>query len=135
MEENTKKEMEVRSLELQDCFKLSEILDAMDVNIDLNEIMEKVKELQEQNRAKKAAEEAGEEYIPPQKEKSITERVGAQLALSLIKKLHKGSQPCYELIADISNATPEVAKHYKFRELSEFFTKILEDPEFPVFFQ
>ena len=66
----------MRGLVLQDVFRLSEIIDEMGIELDLKELMDKVKA-----------------------EGGMTERIGGQIALMLMKKLHKSENKMYEFIA------------------------------------
>lgn len=102
----------MRGLELQDTFRLSEIIDVMGIELDLNSIMDKVK-----------------------KDKQVTERVGGQIALLFVKKLHKAEKQITEFISNITGDEVAVVKKYKPKQMMEFFTDLFNDKDFADFFQ
>lgn len=102
----------MRKLELQDIFKLSEIIDVMGIEMDLNDLMDKVK-----------------------KDGKVTERVGGQIALLFIKKLHKAEKQAYKFIADLSGDSVEDVKKYRPKQILSFFTELMTDEDFNDFFQ
>lgn len=102
----------MRKLELQDVFKLSEIIDVMGIELDLKELMDKVK-----------------------KDGGITERVGGQIALLFIKKLHKAEKQTYKFIAELTGETVEEVKKYRPKKLIDLFVELLNDEDFADFFQ
>jgi len=102
----------MRKLELQDVFRLSEIIDVMGIEIDLNDLMDKVK-----------------------KDGKVTERIGGQIALLLIKKMHKAEKQVYKFMADLSGDTVDEVKKYRPKQLVSFFTDLMTDEDFNDFFQ
>jgi Mor family transcriptional regulator len=102
----------MRKLELQDVFKLSEIIDVMGIEIDLKDLMDKVK-----------------------KDGKVTERVGGQIALLFVKKLHKAEKQVYKFIADLTGETIEEVKKYRPKKLIDLFVELLNDEDFADFFQ
>lgn len=102
----------MRKLQLQDVFKLSEIIDVMGIEIDLNDLMDKVK-----------------------KDGRVTERVGGQIALLFIKKMHKAEKQVYKFIADLTGETVEEVKQYSMKQLIAFFSDLMTDEDFADFFQ
>jgi hypothetical protein len=103
----------MRGFELQDTFKLSEIIDVMDVQLDLNELMDKAKA----NKGK------------------VQEKVGAQVALLFIKKLHKAQKQVIEFISGITGEGEEVVKKYKPKQILTFFTELFNNEDFQDFFK
>lgn len=103
----------MRSFELQDTFKLSEIIDVMDVQIDLNDLMDKTKV----------------------KDGKIQEKVGAQVALLFIKKLHKADKPIIEFISNITGEDIETVKKYKPKQIKNFLTDLFNNEDFKDFFK
>ncbi len=102
----------MRKLELQDVFKLSEIIDVMGIELDLKDLMDKVK-----------------------KDGGVTERVGGQIALLFIKKLHKAEKQTYKFISDLTGETVEEVKKYRPKKLIDLFVELLNDEDFADFFQ
>lgn len=102
----------MRGLVLQDVFRLSEIIDEMGIELDLKELMDKVKA-----------------------EGGMTERIGGQIALMLMKKLHKSENKMYEFIAELSGDSVEDVKKYRPKQIINFFSDLLNDEDFSDFFQ
>ena len=102
----------MRGLELQDVFKLSEIIDVMGIEIDLNDLLDKAK-----------AEEG-----------KIQEKVGARIALLFIKKLHKAEKQIIQFIVNITEEDAKVVRKYKPKQIKDFFTELFNDEEFQSFF-
>lgn len=102
----------MRGFELQDTFKLSEIIDVMDIQLDLNEMLDKAKV----------------------KNDKIQEKVGGQVALLFIKKLHKADKQIIEFISNITGEEIEVVKKYKPKQIKDFFTDLFNNEDFKDFF-
>jgi len=102
----------MRKLELSDVFKLSEIIDAMGIEIDLNDLM---------NKSKK-------------KEGDMQANMGAEVAFMFIKKIHKAEKLVYKFIADLSGDDLQTVKKYKLKQLIEFFKELFNDEDFTDFF-
>ena len=105
----------MRSLQLQDVFKLSEIVDVMGIEIDLNNLMDKAK-----------IGEEGEE---------LQAKVGGQIALLFVKKIYKAEKQVISFIAGITEDDIETVKKYGIKKIMEFFTGLFNDPEFKSFFK
>lgn len=103
----------MRGFELQDTFKLSEIIDVMDIQLDLNELLDKAKV----------------------KNDKVQEKIGAQVALLFIKKLYKADKQIVEFIASITGETEEEVKKYKPKQIKDFFTDLFNNEDFKVFFK
>lgn len=100
----------MRGFELQDTFKLSEIIDVMEIEVDLNEMLDKAKE------------------------GKVQETVGGQFALLFIKKLHKAKTQIVEFIANVTGEEIEVVKKYKPKEIKTFFIDLFGNDDFKDFF-
>ncbi|MDD3173356.1 MAG: hypothetical protein PHF63_06820 [Herbinix sp.] len=103
----------MRGFELQDTFKLSEIIDVMDIQLDLNEMMDKAKA----NKGK------------------VQEKVGAHVALLFIKKLHKAEKQVIEFVAGITDESEDVVRKYKPKQILSFFTELFNNEDFQDFFK
>jgi hypothetical protein len=103
----------MRGFELQDTFKLSEIIDVMDIQLDLNDLMDRAKA----NKGK------------------IQEKVGAQVALLFIKKLHKAEKQVIEFIAGVTGEGEDVVRKYKPKQILNFFTELFNNEDFQDFFR
>lgn len=102
----------MRKLEMSDVFRLSEIIDVMDIDLDLNKLMDKAKS----------------------KEGSIQEKLGAEVAFMFIKKIYKAEKLVYKLIADLTGDDMQVVKKYSIKQLMDFFEELFDDDDFTDFF-
>ena len=102
----------MRKLELSDVFKLSEIVDVMGIELDLNEVM---------NKAKK-------------KNGDVQANMGAEVAFLFIKKIHKAEKQVYKFIADLTGDKIEDVKKYSLKQLVKFFQDLFNDEDFTDFF-
>ncbi len=116
----------MRSLEFQDVFKFSKMLDDMQIKLDLNELMDNIKEIMELKDDKSEKSK--------QTQAKLTEQIGADFALTLVKNLHKAENSAYKFIAGIAEEKVEKVKRYKIKELVGFFKSLFEDPELQDFF-
>lgn len=103
----------MRGFELQDTFKLSEIIDVMDIQLDLNEMMDKAKT----GKGK------------------VQEKVGGQVALLFIKKFHKAEKQVIEFICGITGESEMVVRKYKPKQIISFFTDLFNHEDFQDFFK
>lgn len=102
----------MRNLEFSDVFKLSEIIDAMGIDLDLNELVTNVK----------------------QKEGNIQANMGAEVAFMFIKKIHKAEKLVYKFIADMTGDSLEKVKKYSLKQLIDFFQELFNDDDLNDFF-
>jgi len=102
----------MRKLELSDVFKLSEMIDVMGIELDLNKMMDKTKN----------------------KEGDAQSKLGAEMALIFIKKMHKAEKLVYKFIADLTGETVQEVKKYSIKNITEFFTELTNDEGFTDFF-
>ncbi|MDN6291451.1 MAG: hypothetical protein L0J35_00075 [Tetragenococcus halophilus] len=102
----------IRKLELSDVFKLSEIIDVMGIDLDLNKLMDSAKS----------------------KEGNVQSNVGAEVAFLFIKKIHKAEKLVYKFIASLTGEKIEDVKKYGIKQMKAFFTELVNDEEFNDFF-
>lgn len=102
----------MRKLELSDVFKLSEMIDVMGIDLDLNQLIKKANV----------------------KEGDVQSNVGAELAFMFIKKIYKAEKLVYKFIADLSGETLQDVKKYNIKQLITFFTDLFNDEDFTDFF-
>jgi len=102
----------MRKLELSDVFKLSEMIDVMGIELDLNKMMDKTKN----------------------KEGDVQSKLGAEMALIFMKKMHKAEKLVYKFIADLTGETVQEVKKYSIKNITEFFTELTNDEGFTDFF-
>ncbi|MBE6068848.1 MAG: hypothetical protein E7211_14295 [Clostridium lundense] len=107
----------MRGFELQDTFKLSEILDKMDVQADLNAILDKSKSKEYKNQREAQA------------------FVGGQIGLILIKKLYKAEKQIIEFVSSFTGESVETVKKYKPKEIKKFIEELISNEDFTDFFQ
>lgn len=102
----------MRKLELSDVFKLSEIIDAMGIELDLNNMLDKAKS----------------------KEGNVQVNMGAELGFKLVKKVHKAEKLVYKFIADLTGDDMQKVKKYSLKQLIEFFKELFNDEDIVDFF-
>ncbi|GEM02496.1 hypothetical protein SAMN05421839_1065 [Halolactibacillus halophilus] len=102
----------MRKLELSDVFKLSEIIDAMGIELDLNKMLDKAKS----------------------KEGNVQANMGAELGFKLVKKIHKAEKLVYKFIADLTGDDMQKVKKYSLKQLIEFFQELFNDEDIVDFF-
>ena len=102
----------MRKLELSDVFKLSEMIDVMGIDLDLNQLIKKANT----------------------KEGDMQSNVGSELAFMFIKKIYKAEKLVYKFIADLSGETLQDVKKYNIKQLITFFTDLFNDEDFTDFF-
>lgn len=102
----------MRKLELSDVFKLSEIVDVMGVDLDLNELMSKTKN----------------------KSGDVKVNMGAEVAFMFVRKIYKAEKLVYKFIADLTGETVQEVKKYGMKQLIEFFEELFNDDDFGDFF-
>lgn len=102
----------MRKLELSDVFKLSEIVDVMGIELDLNKLLNGAKE----------------------KEGSVQANMGAEVAFLFIKKIHKAETQVYKFIADLTGESIKDVKKYGIKQLVDFVTELFNDEDFASFF-
>lgn len=101
----------MRGFELQDTFKLSEIVDVMDIQLDLNNLLDRAKDSD-----------------------NAQAKVGGEIALLVLKRLYKADKQIVEFISSITEEPEEVVKKYKPKQIKEFFTALFNSEDFADFF-
>jgi hypothetical protein len=101
----------MRGFELQDTFKLSEIIDVMDIQLDLNKLLDQAK---------------GSD--------NAQAKVGGELALLVLKRLYKADKQIVEFIASITEETEAEIKKYKPKQIKAFFVDLFNNEDFADFF-
>ncbi|GEQ32156.1 hypothetical protein B795N_00380 [Marinilactibacillus psychrotolerans] len=102
----------MRKLQMSDVFKLSEIIDVMGIDLNLNKIMDNAKN----------------------KEGDVQSNVGAEVAFLFVKKLYKAEKQVYKFIADLTGDSVADVKQYSIKQLVAFFKDLINDDEFTDFF-
>lgn len=102
----------MRKLELSDVFKLSEMIDVMGIELDLNELL---------NKAKK-------------KDGDVQANAGAEVGFMFVKKMYKAEKLVYKFIADLTGDKVDEVKKYNIKQLIAFFTELVNDEDFTDFF-
>lgn len=103
----------MRKLQLSDVFRLSEMIDTMGINLDLNKLMDTAKS----------------------KDGDAQENVGAEIAFVFVKNLYKAENLAYEFISELTGDSLKEVKKYKLKQIKAFFKELLDDEEFTDFFQ
>ncbi len=100
----------MKQFELDDTFLLSQIINDLDIELDLNDFMD-------------------------QSKKKSAEYVGGQFFYLLIKRWHKGKKSIPEFIAVMSEISVEEAKKMKIPELKAFFIDLFKQEGIQDFFK
>ncbi len=99
----------MKQFELDDTFLLSQIINDLDIELDLNQFLDKTKN-------------------------NSAEYVGGQFFYLLIKRWHKGKKSIPEFIAVMSEQSVEEARKMKIPELKEFFIDLFKQEGVQDFF-
>ena len=102
----------MRGIIFDDLMKLSLIVDKMGIELNLNELLNKSK-----------SDTGG-----------VTERVGAQIALLLFKKMHLAKDEVYDLVAGLADVSVEEASKFGLMKFKEVFTVIATNGDVKDFF-
>lgn len=102
--------MKNRELYFEDTFTLSEILEKMDFQSDLNKLFDEAKKQPE-----------AQAYL------------GAQLFLAFGKKWHRAKDEIIRFISDITDEPIDKVKKIKFSELKELLSELVKDEEIQSF--
>lgn len=102
----------MRAIIFDDLMKLSLIVDKMGIELNLNELLNK-------SRSDKG---------------TVQERVGAQVALLLFKKIHLAKTEVYDLVAGIAETTIQDVSKFGIKQFIEIFTEIISSEDIKSFF-
>lgn len=100
----------MRQLTIKDAFAFSRIIDKMGIDVDLNELLDK-------------GSEKGQEWM------------GGQMALLIIKKLHKAEGEVMEFLSSLENCTIEEMGNKPVVYIKELISGLTKDPQFADFFK
>lgn len=100
------KEIKVREICFEDTFTLSEILEKMNFQSDLNNLFDQAK-----------------------KQSDAQSYIGGQLLLALGKNWHKAKDEIIKFVADITGESIDIVKKFKFKQLQEVFKALFQDGE------
>lgn len=100
----------MRQLNIEDAFTFSEIIDKMGIDADLNDMMDKGKE-------------NGQDWM------------GGQIALLIIKKLHKAKKEVIDFLASLDECSSEELSKKKVIYLKDLLQGLVKDPQFADFFK
>lgn len=103
----------MRKLTLEDAFTLSEILDKMEIQLDLNKMLDDAR-----NKGKDA-----QAYF------------GGQAMLMVIKSAHKAKKELCEWMASLSGKTVEEVKSMSIKEMKVFFKELFSTEDIGDFFE
>ena len=104
--------MKIRELYFEDTFLLSEIIDKMDLQADLNKLFEDAK-----------------------KHPDAQAYLGGQLILSILKRAHKAKDEITQFVANITEQSVEDIKKLKLSEIKDVLSALIKDDEFQNFFK
>lgn len=101
----------MRGLQFSDVFRFSEILDKTGLEFDLNAMLDKAKE-----------------------DSNVQAKVGGQIGLLILKKIHKAEKEVYKFIANLEEKTVEDIQKYSIKDLLRFFEELVKQEDFADFF-
>jgi len=100
------KEIKVRGLYFEDTFTLSEIIEKMNLQADLNYLFDQAK-----------------------KQSDAQSYLGGQMLLALGKNWHKAKDEIIKFVVDITGEPIEIVKKLKFKQLQDIFKALFKDEE------
>ena len=104
--------MKIRELYFEDTFLLSEIIDKMDLQADLNKLFDDSK-----------------------KQPDPQAYVGGQLIMLIVKRLHKVQDEVTLFLANITEQSVEDMQKLKLSEIKNVLMDLFKDEEFQAFFK
>ena len=116
--------MIIKDFDLDEVFLLSEILDKMNLKIDTSKLTGKVStdKLESMDDVKALG-------------KDTLIAVIAELITDVIKNLWKAKNLVVKLISNLTGMKPEEVKKMGIKQLKEFFTELIEQPDFKNFLE
>ena len=114
--------MIIRGFEFDDVFKMSAIIDKMEIETDIDKITESIKTAKLEN--KKDATNLGKE---------IAVGIGIDLITKIIRRLHKASNEVKELIMALTGKTKEEVGKMGIRDIKQFFSELVKMEDFEDF--
>jgi uncharacterized protein YpuA (DUF1002 family) len=115
--------MIIKKFDLDNVFMLSEIIDKMELDADIDKITKTIQTSKLENKADAA--KIGKE---------VAVGIGIDLCTKLIRRLHKAKDEVKELICDLTGLSKDEVKKFGIKEITQFFTDLFNQPEFGDFF-
>ena len=115
--------MITKDFDLDDVFLMSEIIDKMDLQVDIDKYMNKVKS-KEKTEAEIDEEEIGKEMFL---------KIGIDLAIKFIKRIHKAKKEVKRLIANLTSKTMEEVSKMGIKDIKNFFIELSQQEDFKDF--
>lgn len=114
--------MIIKEFDLEDVFIMSEIIDKMGIEADVDKITKSIKTAKIEN--KKDVSSLGKEVVVG---------IGIDLVTKLIRNLHKARKEVFKLIADLTGLKEEEVKRFTIKQLTAFFTELISGEGFKDF--
>lgn len=114
--------MITKDFDLNDVFLMSEIIEKMDLDVDVDKVIRKSNVVKLEN--KKDASALGKEVMMS---------VGVDLVSKLVKNLHKAQKEVKRLIANLTGKSVSEVEKMGLKELKQFFTDLIEHEGFSDF--
>ena len=105
--------MIIKEFDLNDVFLMSEIIEKMEIQFDIDTIIKKTNATKLEN--KQDAAELG---------KDVLLSIGLDLATNLIKRMYKAQKEVKQLIANLTGKTTEEVGRMSLKEMKEFFVAL-----------
>lgn len=110
-----------KDFDLEDSFLVSEIIDKMDIELEIKEVMDSIKD--------KDIENIDEEALG----KEMFLNLGIDLSYKAIKKLHKAKKEVKRLICSLTGKTMSEASKMSLKEIKDFFNELVKSEGFKDF--
>lgn len=112
----------MKKFDLDDVFLMSEIIDKMGIDADVQDVLKQVKTAQLKNAGD--AKKLGKEVIVG---------VGIGLITKMVRNLHKAKEEVKQLISQMTGRTKEEVSAMGISEFKQFFDDLVKDEEFADF--
>ena len=107
--------MITKDFDLDNIFTMSDIIDKMGLEADVSKISKQIQTSKLEN--KKDATKLGKE---------VAISLGIELITKILRNLHKARNEIKELIASLTESTPELVGKFSLKQTKEFFTELVQ---------
>ena len=107
--------MITKDFDLDNIFTMSDIIDKMGLEADVSNISKQIQTSKLEN--KKDATKLGKE---------VAISLGIELITKILRNLHKARNEIKELIASLTESTPELVGKFSLKQTKEFFTELVQ---------
>lgn len=108
----------MRDLNITDAFRLSKIIDKMEIRLDIDTLIDQMQSVMANDGVEKA-----QAFL------------GGQMVLTLVSKMHKAEDEVIEWIASLTDKSIEEVKAFNLKELKAVLTELFNSEGFVELFQ